>query len=105
MDLSNWGLVNVSELLYQYQVSNLLSSIMCLQASAVEQFTTWHNPLELLELKVPDEEKVFAWHNQVVTEKQWREYARLAWEVSPTLTVFFPSRYDLKLHLNLVNLK
>jgi phosphatidylinositol 4-kinase len=47
--------------------------------------------MELLELKVKDEEKAFAW-NTVISEKQWRDYARLAWEISPVLAVFFPSR-------------
>ncbi|XP_060554504.1 phosphatidylinositol 4-kinase alpha-like isoform X3 [Ruditapes philippinarum] len=66
--------------------------LLTMLASTVELFTTWHNPMELLELKVKDEEKAFAW-NTVISEKQWRDYARLAWEISPVLAVFFPSRF------------
>jgi len=64
----------------------------CHQTSTVEQFTTWHNPMELLELKVPEEDKCMAWKTQTLTEKTWREHARLAWELSPVLAVFLPSR-------------
>ncbi|KAJ8312892.1 hypothetical protein KUTeg_010265 [Tegillarca granosa] len=54
---------------------------------------TWHNPLEIQELKVPDEEKIALWRSQPLTEKQWKEIARMAWEISPTLAVYLPSRF------------
>ncbi|XP_053375288.1 phosphatidylinositol 4-kinase alpha-like [Mercenaria mercenaria] len=66
--------------------------LLTLLASTIELFTTWHNPMELPELKVAEEEKAFIW-NTGITERQWRDYARLAWEISPVLAVFFPSRF------------
>lgn len=50
--------------------------------------------MELPELKVPDEEKCMAWKTQTLTEKTWKEHARLAWDLSPVLAVFLPSRLD-----------
>ncbi|KAK3587139.1 hypothetical protein CHS0354_006780 [Potamilus streckersoni] len=67
--------------------------ILTLVASTVELFITWHNPLALEELRIPDEDKLTTWRSNTITEKQWKEYARLAWDISPTLAVFFPSRY------------
>lgn len=67
--------------------------ILTLVGSAIEVFLTWHNPLEQLELRVPGEDTITAWRNQVISEKQWRDITRLAWDISPTLAVFLPSRY------------
>ncbi|KAL4223436.1 Phosphatidylinositol 4-kinase alpha [Mactra antiquata] len=67
--------------------------LLSLLASTIELFTTWLNPMELQELRVPDEEKPLAWQNQNVSEKQWRDLARLAWDISPMLAVYFPSRF------------
>ncbi|ESO97694.1 hypothetical protein LOTGIDRAFT_103639 [Lottia gigantea] len=67
--------------------------ILSLVAGAVDALITWHNPLELSELKVPDEDKIATWRSTPLTEKQWRDTARLSWDISPTLAVFLPSRF------------
>ena len=77
------------------------------QANFIDSLITWHNPLETPELRVPDEEKIAAWRANALTEKQWRENATFAWEISPTLAVGLPSRsvdvcsyyYDCKCNL------
>ena len=52
----------------------------------------WHNPLELVEQKIPGEDLITQWRNQIVTEKHYRETARLAWDISPILGVYLPNR-------------
>ncbi|XP_021377626.1 phosphatidylinositol 4-kinase alpha-like isoform X3 [Mizuhopecten yessoensis] len=66
--------------------------ILTLMGYALEEFITWHNPLEIPDLKVPDEDKIAIWRSQAVSEKTWREQARSSWELSPTLSVYLPSR-------------
>ena len=53
---------------------------------------TWYNPLSQSELFIPGDEPIGAWRNKTVSEKQWRENARIAWEISPALAVFMPHR-------------
>ncbi|CAH1801953.1 unnamed protein product [Owenia fusiformis] len=67
--------------------------ILDLLASEIERLVTWHNPLCLAELAIVGEETINAWRSKSVTEKQWREMARLAWEISPALAVFLPERF------------
>ncbi|XP_041348000.1 phosphatidylinositol 4-kinase alpha-like [Gigantopelta aegis] len=67
--------------------------ILTIVACHVEALITWHNPLEAPELKIPDEEKIIAWRANPVSEKQWREIARITWEISPILAVYLPSRF------------
>ncbi|XP_046360282.2 phosphatidylinositol 4-kinase alpha-like isoform X1 [Haliotis rufescens] len=67
--------------------------ILSLVSSTVDALITHHNPLELPEMKIPDEEKITAWRMSPFTEKQWRETARIAWDISPALAVFLPSRF------------
>lgn len=43
-------------------------------------------------MSVPGEENIAAWRGKTVTEKLWRDTARLAWDISPTLAVFLPLR-------------
>jgi len=52
----------------------------------------WLNPLEIADLRVPDEEKITAWGSQTISDKQYRELARVAWEISPTLVAHLPAR-------------
>ena len=39
------------------------------------------------------EENMAAWRAQPVSEKQWHDHVRLAWEISPTLAVMLPERF------------
>lgn len=59
----------------------------------IEFLVTWHNPGSRPELAVPGEENIAAWRSKPVTEKMWKDYLRLAWEISPSLAVFLPGRY------------
>ncbi|KAL5017409.1 hypothetical protein ScPMuIL_006998 [Solemya velum] len=66
--------------------------ILSLVANAIEMFITWHNPRDVPELKVPDSDKIEAYRSRQISEKLWRETARMAWDISPTLAVYLPSR-------------
>jgi len=59
----------------------------------VERLVTWYNPLSRSDLLIPGEEDIITWKTQNMTERQYREQARLAWEISPELAVFLPDRY------------
>lgn len=81
----------------QYYLDALQSSLCILfcyifQANSIDSLISWHNPLEHQDLRVADEDKIAAWRATTMTEKQWRETAAYAWEISPTLAVFLPSR-------------
>ena len=67
--------------------------ILSLLANEIECLGSWHNPLSLPDLNIPGEETIAAWRNQTITDKQWREMTRLAWDISPALTVFLPERW------------
>eukprot|EP00106_Octopus_bimaculoides_P007153 XP_014774595.1 PREDICTED: phosphatidylinositol 4-kinase alpha-like isoform X3 [Octopus bimaculoides] len=67
--------------------------ILSLMANAIDAFITWHNPLELMEQRIPGEETITTWRNQIMTEKHYRETARLAWDISPILGVYLPNRF------------
>lgn len=66
--------------------------ILELLAVEIEYLIVWHNPGSRPELHVPDEEAITEWRLKIVAEKMWRDYARLAWEISPVLAVFLPVR-------------
>lgn len=63
------------------------------QAVEIEFLLTWHNPSSRPDLIVANEENIAAWRNKTMTEKVWRDTARLAWDISPTLAVFLPRRF------------
>lgn len=54
---------------------------------------TWYNPLSLSDMSIPGEENIVKWRSQSITEKQWHEQTRTAWEIAPALAVFLPSRF------------
>ncbi|XP_062588022.1 phosphatidylinositol 4-kinase alpha-like isoform X3 [Saccostrea cucullata] len=66
--------------------------ILLLLANLIDAFSTWNNPLELAENKIKDEDKVALWRTNPISERQWREYARIAWDISPVLAVYLPHR-------------
>lgn len=44
------------------------------------------------DLSIPGEGNIASWKAKPVTEKQWKDYTRLAWEISPVLAVYLPTR-------------
>lgn len=52
----------------------------------------WHNPSSLPEFSVVGEDTVAAWRAKPVTEKNWKDTARLSWDISPALAVYLPMR-------------
>lgn len=67
--------------------------ILSLLASELERLVTWYNPLSLSELAIPGEDVVNTWRTHQISEKQYREIARLAWDISPALAIYIPSRF------------
>ena len=63
------------------------------QAAEIERLLTWHNPQNRAELHMSGEENMAAWRAQPVSEKQWHDHVRLAWDISPTLAVRLPERF------------
>ncbi|ESO09799.1 hypothetical protein HELRODRAFT_194993 [Helobdella robusta] len=68
---------------------NLMLSLL---ASELERLVTWYNPLSLSELAIPGLDSVTTWRICPITEKQYLELARQAWEISPALAIYMPSR-------------
>lgn len=50
------------------------------------------NPLLFTESKLPGEEAVDSWRSQPSNELKWRDFVRLAWDISPMLAVRMASR-------------
>lgn len=67
--------------------------ILGLLAIDIEFMITWHNPNGIAEHHIAGEETISAWRNQPVTERSWKEITRLAWNVSPVLAVYLPTRF------------
>ena len=69
---------------------NLILSLLAIE---IEFLITWYNPLSLPNLAINGEESILKWRNQPLNERNLKEIARLAWNISPSLAVFLPSRY------------
>ncbi|UYV78927.1 PI4KA [Cordylochernes scorpioides] len=67
--------------------------ILGLLSAEVELMITWHNPLSATELHVQYEDVIKPWRVQTLSERTWRESVRLAWEISPALAVYMPTRF------------
>jgi len=67
--------------------------ILSLLAVEIEFLITWYNPLSLPDLSISGDEIVLKWRTQPTNERTLKETTRLAWNISPTLAVFLPSRY------------
>lgn len=70
------------------------SLILSLLAVDIEFFVTWHNPLSQPELQIKGEEMISNWRAQPISEKSWKDTVRLAWEISPTLAIYLPTRFN-----------
>ncbi|XP_045770623.1 phosphatidylinositol 4-kinase alpha [Maniola jurtina] len=66
--------------------------ILELMAVEIEFLVTWHNPHSRPEQAVPGEDNIATWRSKPNTERTWRDYTKLAWDISPTLAVFLPER-------------
>lgn len=77
-----------------YLISTTMAHVdrLLFQANLIDAFSTWHNPLELAESKIKDEDKITIWRTTPISERQWREHARIAWDISPVLAVYLPAR-------------
>ena len=51
----------------------------------------WANPGSRQELLLPGEQSIAEWRSKSMNDR-WRDYTRLAWEISPALSVFLPVR-------------
>ncbi|KAK2720071.1 hypothetical protein QYM36_004098, partial [Artemia franciscana] len=70
------------------------SDIMEWDAVGIDCFSTWHNPLGLVENQLPSEQTVLQWRqNQYSIEEEcWKKIIEFSWDISLLLTVFLPSR-------------
>jgi phosphatidylinositol 4-kinase len=68
---------------------NLILSLLAIE---IELLITWHNPTASPEASNYGEETISKWRNQPMTVRLWKETARLAWDISPTLAVYLPCR-------------
>lgn len=66
--------------------------ILELLAVEIEFLIVWHNPSSRTEFHVPGEDMIAAWRSKTLVEKTWRDYTRLAWDISPVLAVYLPAR-------------
>jgi len=77
--------------LCHYSVNVCIDAIV--QANEVERLVTWYNPLSQSDLLIPGEDDITTWRSHNISEKQYRELARLAWDISPELALFLPDRF------------
>ncbi|XP_065168456.1 phosphatidylinositol 4-kinase alpha isoform X3 [Atheta coriaria] len=75
--------------------------ILELLAVEIDFMIVWHNPGSRVELHLPGEDSLAAWRAKTLTEKQWQDYTRLAWDISPVLAVYLPDR--LKSNDSIIN--
>ncbi|XP_073997967.1 phosphatidylinositol 4-kinase III alpha isoform X1 [Rhodnius prolixus] len=66
--------------------------ILDLLAVEIELLITWFNPTGRTELHFPGEDNIATWKSKPVSEKVLRDVTRLAWDLSPVLAVFLPTR-------------
>ncbi|KAF5285106.1 hypothetical protein FQA39_LY16795 [Lamprigera yunnana] len=66
--------------------------ILELLAVEIEFLVVWHNPSSRPELQVTGEGNIAAWRAKTNTDRQWQDYTRLAWDISPVLAVYLPVR-------------
>ncbi|XP_072163702.1 LOW QUALITY PROTEIN: phosphatidylinositol 4-kinase alpha-like [Diadema setosum] len=68
--------------------------ILHLLVNEIERLCCWCHPLDNPEARLPGEDLVANWRVQQTTnERNWRDFAHLAWEVSPHLACQLPVRF------------
>lgn len=65
--------------------------ILELLAIEIEMLLVWANPGNRPDLIIPGEQSIAEWRAKSMNDR-WRDYTRLAWEISPVLAVFLPVR-------------
>lgn len=83
----------VSDSNYTREYLRKRSLILALFSVEIEFLITWYNPLSLSDRVVPGEDVVSAWRSQHISERGWIEMAQCAWNLSPLLAVYLPSRF------------
>lgn len=69
--------------------------ILELLAVEIEFLIVWHNPTSRLELIIPGEEQIVSWRAKAISDKQWNDFTRLAWDISPVLAIYLPTRFKI----------
>lgn len=67
--------------------------ILELLSVEIEFLIVWYNPLNRIELQLAGEVHFATWRAKTITDNQYKEYTRLAWDISPVLAVYLPERY------------
>ncbi|KAG7197176.1 hypothetical protein KM043_007256 [Ampulex compressa] len=65
--------------------------ILELLAVEIEMLLVWRDPGGRQELLPKNEAHIADWRSKAMN-KRWKEYTRLAWEISPVLAIFLPVR-------------
>lgn len=65
--------------------------ILELLAVEIELLLVWRNPGDRPDLAVQGEQSIAEWRLKTINDR-WRDYTRLAWDISPVLAVFLPVR-------------
>lgn len=92
MTKSKLGSNSADNLIKEYMKRrNLIISLVSME---IELMVTWYNPLNLPDLALDiDMESLTKWRSQQVTERNLKETVRLAWNISPSLAIFLPTRF------------
>ena len=69
---------------YEFSYQNLLTFLSF-------SIQVWRNPGDRPDLAVQGEQSIAEWRLKAMNER-WRDYTRLAWDISPVLAVFLPVR-------------
>lgn len=83
----------ISDSAYAKEYLRKRSLILALLSVEIEFLITWYNPLSLPDKVVPGEEIISAWRSQHITERGWVDMVQCAWNLSPALAVYLPSRF------------
>ncbi|XP_076804178.1 phosphatidylinositol 4-kinase alpha-like [Clavelina lepadiformis] len=68
------------------------SFLLSLLTSELEHLITWYNPSANSDFTIGTDPAITAWKAQEATDRQLKEMVRLAWGISPMLTVFLSDR-------------
>ncbi|XP_012059018.1 PREDICTED: phosphatidylinositol 4-kinase alpha [Atta cephalotes] len=82
-------IVNANVLVKDYiKKRNLILELLAVE---IEMLLVWRNPSGRAELALQGEVSIADWRAKGMNDR-WREYTRLAWEISPVLAIFLPVR-------------
>ncbi|RWS26434.1 phosphatidylinositol 4 kinase-like protein, partial [Leptotrombidium deliense] len=86
---------SISHELFVKDYTRKRNLILGLLAAEIEFLISWHNPMGLPENHIPGEDTIAAWKSQTFnnTERVWKDTARLAWDIAPSLAVYLAHRF------------